>query len=84
MRMIQVKSSQIDKIGYDIATERLRVKFHSGQTYEYTDVPADVTVRLLYEGASIGSTFSTLIKKGGYAYKKLEDVHEQPEEETAK
>jgi hypothetical protein len=80
MRVIQVKSSQIERVGYDIQTERLRIKFHSGQTYEYTDVPPDVVVRVLYEGASIGSTFHAHVKKGGYAYKKIEDVHEAAEQ----
>ncbi len=32
------KSSQIEAFGHDPATSTLRVKFRSGQTYEYSEV----------------------------------------------
>lgn len=39
MQMTPVASSTIDSIGYDAETQTLYVKFKSGQTYQYFDVP---------------------------------------------
>jgi KTSC domain len=40
MDMQPVKSSNIEAIGHDPASATLRVKFHSGHTYDYPNVTA--------------------------------------------
>lgn len=69
MNMIPVSSSNLAAVGYDHASQTLRVQFHSG-TYDYYSVPAN-----LYEGllnaASKGSYHDTYIKKGGYRYARV-------------
>jgi hypothetical protein len=42
IKMVPVASSNIQSIGYDKKTETLRMKFHSGYTYDYEGVPATV------------------------------------------
>ena len=64
-----VKSSQIDRIGYDHETSQLGVVFKSGGEYIYNDVPVDV-YRQLIDSDSLGSAFHLLIKKGGYEFEK--------------
>lgn len=80
MNRVPVKSSQIASIGHDPATNKLHVEFKAfkpGATntvYEYDDVPAAVHAQLMgdgTEGHSVGTAFGTLIKKGGYAYRKV-------------
>lgn len=39
MHMVPVISDNVSFVGYDQATHTLRVKFHSGGTYDYYDVP---------------------------------------------
>ncbi len=60
--MKDVESSQIDKIGYDKETEKLRVQFKNGGFYDYSNVPPEVH-RALMAASSVGSFFSTVIKK---------------------
>jgi len=40
MNMVPVVSDNVALVGYDHTTKVLRVKFHSGGTYDYFDVPA--------------------------------------------
>lgn len=61
MDMIPVASSNIDSIGYDEDTEKLRVRFNDGGTYEYQDVPGNVFTGLR-DAASVGSYFHNRIK----------------------
>lgn len=39
MQRSPVSSSDIQSIGYDAATRTLEVEFHSGDIYQYFDVP---------------------------------------------
>jgi hypothetical protein len=41
-----VKSSNIESIGYDKASKILRIRFLSGLTYDYSNVPARVFSQL--------------------------------------
>lgn len=71
--MYQVKSSNIDKIGWHLGS--LFVEFKSGDTYEYIGVP-HVSFRDMIEGShdpefSVGKHFHQHIKQAGYKYKRL-------------
>ena len=41
MQMQDVKSSNIKAIGYNPNTKKMYIQFHSGGTYEYSDVDLD-------------------------------------------
>ncbi len=61
VHMQRVESSAIKAVGYDATTQKLRVQFASGQTYEYHDVPPETHEGLM--GAdSIGSHFAANIR----------------------
>ena len=61
MDMHQVTSSNIAAIGYDIASEKLRIEFNSGTTYEYANVPFDEYTDLL-NADSVGKQFNQCVK----------------------
>jgi hypothetical protein len=42
MDMIPVRSSAIRAIGYEPATQQMRIKFNQGHTYNYCRVPQSV------------------------------------------
>ena len=68
MEMRPVASSNVTAVGYDAATETLRIDFNSG-TYDYSNVPEDV-----YEGlvtaASVGRFIAQNIR-GNYPSTKV-------------
>lgn len=70
IEMVTVKSSNIDRVGYDEDSKTLAVEFRTGATYHYFEVPKSV-----YEGLksaeSVGAYFAQNIK-GSYAYHKEE------------
>ena len=57
----EVQSSELRSVGYDISTSLLEAEFHSGEVYQYFDVPA-VTVLELLEAQSIGRYFNARIR----------------------
>lgn len=61
MEMISVTSSNIEAIGYDVASETLQVIFKNGSTYQYFDVPERVFEELRDAG-SVGAYLSSNIK----------------------
>ena len=61
IEMIPVSSSNVESIGYDPATETLRVRFNSGSTYEYKNVPV-AEFEALRLAPSIGSYLNRNIK----------------------
>jgi lysyl-tRNA synthetase class 2 len=61
-----VKSSNINKLGYDATRKILVVEFHSGKRYAHKDVPEDV-FDALKDAPSIGGYFAKNIKNA-YAY----------------
>lgn len=69
MDMVQVSSSNILSIGYDAATETLRVEFQSGAVYEYKALPQAVYDELMHAG-SHGTYFNRNIRNS-YAYEKI-------------
>lgn len=67
-------SKQIEQIGCD-AMGTLYVKFVGCALYRYLDVPPATVAELMF-AESVGSTFHTLIKGGGFAFQKLEPDHD--------
>lgn len=58
---------------YEEVLGTLRVVFKSGSQYEYDAVPEEV-YKALHVAPSVGGTFDQLVKKGGYAYQKVEEA----------
>ena len=73
VEFIAVDSSNIAAIGYNQRLLCLFVRFISGATYMYYDVPASVYSLLIFPDVitSVGRAFNILVKKGGYHYKRL-------------
>lgn len=61
MRMWQADSTNIAAVGYDVARMALRVRFKSGQTYEYTKVPLG-TFGEFMAAPSLGGHLTRFIK----------------------
>jgi len=67
-------SSNIYSVGHDNGT--LTVKFHSGVTWDYPDVPAELHAEMMKihdDGGSVGSWFHHKIK-GKFDGKKREET----------
>jgi len=67
MNMIPVSSSNIHSIGYD--NSNLYVRFNSGATYRYINVPENLYKNLM-NASSKGSYLDSYIK-GAYSYQKI-------------
>ena len=63
MEMKPVKSSNIEAIGYDPATQTLAVKFRHGGVYHYEGVPASAHEALV-NAKSVGGHFFQHIRNG--------------------
>lgn len=61
MEMIRVHSTAIAAIGYDQATQRLKITFQQGHTYDFCRVPAYVFKGFL-ESNSKGTYYNDRIK----------------------
>lgn len=68
-KMIEVKSSNIDSVGYDKNSSTLFIQFHDKSTYLYHSVPEFEFKQLLIVD-SVGSYFANNIKNN-YSYEKL-------------
>ncbi len=64
-----VSSSDIRSVGYDRDTQVLEIEFHSGGSYQYSNVPGSVYVGLMSAG-SHGRYFHDFIK-GKYPYRRV-------------
>ncbi|MEK6880098.1 MAG: KTSC domain-containing protein [Nanoarchaeota archaeon] len=62
MKFIKVESSNLEKIGYDIDKKVLAVQFDSGRVYNYSNVPQEVVLNLLF-AESIGKYFNANIRE---------------------
>ena len=58
---ISVSSSNLKSVGYDEDEEVLELTFHSGGTYQYSDVPSYIYQGLM-NASSKGSYFHSNIK----------------------
>jgi hypothetical protein len=65
-RMLPVESSLMTGVKYDEKARELDIRFTSGKTYRYFDVPADVYIRLL--GADSKGEFFNEEIRGAYEY----------------
>jgi hypothetical protein len=66
----RVVSSVIASVKYDAASENLLIRFVSGRTYLYSNVPSDVYEALL-NADSKAAFFNTQIRDG-YSYQELQ------------
>lgn len=51
MEMKKVNSSAIAAVGYDPTTKRMRIRFTSGETYDFCHVPEHIFRGLLAAGS---------------------------------
>ena len=63
-------SKMLRQLDYDPDTQILVAEFPNGGRYEYLGVPMDIWVELC-DATSVGSTFSRLVKGGGYMYNRI-------------
>lgn len=68
--MHKVSSSNVHSVGYDEVNNNLYVKFLSGSTYIYYNVPHRHFIGLL-NASSVGHYLHVYIKNGGYRYKEI-------------
>lgn len=61
MEMIRVSSSAISSIGYDPDTQGMRVRFTSGNTYNFCRVPLDVYERFM-KSSSKGTFYNDRVR----------------------
>lgn len=64
-----VQSSNIHSVGYDPTTMTLEIEFHSGDIYQYLNVPESIYLGLIH-ASSKGSYFHDHIKDH-YRFKKV-------------
>lgn len=61
IKMVKVESSNLDSVGYDLATKTLAVKFHNNMVYHYSPVEPE-RHKAMMVAKSIGSFFNQYIK----------------------
>lgn len=59
---LKVSSTAINSIAYDKDNEILRIEFHSGNKYDYSDVP-ESEFAAMAAAPSIGKYYNSVIKK---------------------
>lgn len=69
-KFIPIVSSAMVAVKYEREQARLTVQFGEDVFYEYDSVPGDVVLDFLFAD-SIGSAFAALVKKPGFAFRKL-------------
>ena len=67
--MINVKSSNVAAVGYNVDNSTLQVEFKNGATYQYFDVP-EIVFERLRDADSVGRYLATNIK-GVYKYSQV-------------
>jgi hypothetical protein len=70
-QMFSVESSNILALGYEQSTSTMVAEFKGGSIYLYDGVPLKTFAAVL-SAESVGGEFNTLIKKGGFQYRKVE------------
>lgn len=79
MNMVQVKSTNLQAVGYDEQTKTLRILFQEGAMYDYFNVPASVHGALM-EAESKGTFFQEHVI-GKFKYAKV-DPNQREEGKT--
>lgn len=70
MKYTGVTSSAIAALAYEPTRRVMGVIFTNGDEYHYHEVP-ETTFEEVRSAPSIGSSFDSLVKKGGYAWEKI-------------
>lgn len=65
-----ISSSQLISLGWNRETRRLVAQFGEDSWYEYDNVPPEV-VADLFTAESHGRAFTQLVKKGGFAFRRI-------------
>ncbi len=84
MERVQVKSSNILSIGYDVKSATLEIEFKGGKSgppriYQYFEVPAYIHDDLLAGGfGSVGRYFREAVVKSNYKYEEIKEDNEIP------
>ena len=65
----RVSSSNLEEVGYDPSTQTLEVRFKSGRTYQYFDIPEHIHDGLMKAGSPGGYLNSEV--KGKYRYARV-------------
>ena len=73
MLRYEVNSSELRSVGYDVSASRLEAEFHSGEVYQYFDVPAELVLEML-EADSLGRYFNARIRSK-FRFKKVRYHH---------
>ncbi|RYY77223.1 MAG: KTSC domain-containing protein [Gammaproteobacteria bacterium] len=61
MEMIQVQSNAISAVGYEASTQKLKIKFHQGHSYDFCHVPLSVYQSFI-KAPSKGAFYDSHIK----------------------
>ncbi|KKN84429.1 hypothetical protein LCGC14_0288910 [marine sediment metagenome] len=69
-KFVPVVSAAMTAIKFERETGRLVVQFGEDSFYEYDGVSNEVVLDVLFAD-SIGSAFSALVKRGGFAFRKI-------------
>ena len=69
----EVNSSELRSVGYGVSASVLEAEFHSGEIYQYFDVPAELVLELL-EANSVGRYFNARIRSK-FRFKKVRYHH---------
>lgn len=69
-QFVPVVSSALTAVKFDRETGQLIVQFGENSFYEYDGVSGDVVLDFMFAD-SIGRTFDTLVKKGGFSFRRI-------------
>lgn len=72
----EVKSSNVQAVGYDAETQRFGVRFKNGATYHYEGVDAK-TAEAVSTAPSVGSAVHSVLVKGSFKYTRLPENQEK-------
>lgn len=67
MKRVNVRSSNLESIGYDSDDRTLEIEFKNGDIYLYSNVPQSLYDSLM-NASSHGQFLDRYIKKAGYKY----------------
>lgn len=70
VQRVPVKSSNLQSVGYDVASRTLTIEFRSGSIYEFEEVPPEVHTELM-NAESHGKYFHRRIRDAGYTAHRL-------------
>ena len=70
IKLVPCKSSNIHGVGYDASSRVMEIIFHGGGKYRFYGIPPIIWENLIH-AKSMGNYFGTVIRGGGFKYKKL-------------